>query len=161
MNQIELHIPAATDFLPPDFSFTVRDDLFFFRQSAGMLLEMYFHLLAGKRRACLHLLRFWVADSHKKCRRYHAFHDCGDDSRNSCHNPFYIVGYKSAAERVQGIFQCSMKINGIFLKQVIGRQIGSASKPAINHFIRFIIQFKITPVGMYCGNIGIQGMNYQ
>ena len=54
-----------------------------------------------------------------------------------------------------------MKMLCIFFKKVVRGQVCPAAKPAVNDFVLRIVQFKIAPVGMYCGHKRVERVKHQ
>src|SRR5258708_35986282 len=69
--------------------------------------------------------------------------------------PCLVSGIFFLSERIHGIAKSLVKMPGIFFKEIIGRKIRASAKPPVDQLSVCSIYFKITPVGMGGGNIGV------
>src|SRR5580692_7417446 len=66
---------------------------------------------------------------------------------------------KCCSKRVHYLLKALVKMPGVFLIKIVRGKVGTSSKPTVDDLVFFIIQFKITPIGMDCWYIWINGMN--
>src|SRR5690606_6358673 len=73
----------------------------------------------------------------------------------------FIGGIKFGMVDITGLFTGLMKMDGIFLKKIVGREVLTATEPLIHNVTLLVVHFKIAPIGMNGGNHRIFGMKHQ
>src|SRR6185503_16156377 len=75
--------------------------------------------------------------------------------------PFFVLRVFFFSKRVHGIFQRTVEVFCVLFEQVIRGEVGASAKPSVCDITLLVVQFKIPPVGMRGGNIGVQGMDHE